>query len=241
MANYQAPDTEFQAVANAIRTKSGTQSQLVWPNGFVSAINAIPSGGGGELPTGYTRRRGVVSNNNTAYINTGIVPNTTTWAIIECDVKTLGSTEQRSIFGSRIADKNSTFECRFNRASISDIFATINLGSNNNAFSIDTTLFSHKFEININGSRVDGNTLYNSDIQVTNQYELYLFGMNNAGVFFPISSRSLVIFSCVIGDGTGTLMNLVPCTRDSDSAVGFYDTVGNQFLTNAGSGSLIAI
>lgn len=44
MANYQAPDIEFQAVANAIRTKGGTQAQLEWPSGFVSAVEAIPTG-----------------------------------------------------------------------------------------------------------------------------------------------------------------------------------------------------
>lgn len=49
MADYKATDTEFTAVANAIRTKGGTSSQLVWPNGFVSAVNAIPTGGGGGI------------------------------------------------------------------------------------------------------------------------------------------------------------------------------------------------
>lgn len=46
MADYKATTAEFQSVANAIRTKGGTSGQLVWPNGFVSAVNAIPSGGG---------------------------------------------------------------------------------------------------------------------------------------------------------------------------------------------------
>ncbi len=50
MANYQAPDTEFTAVANAIRTKGGTSAQLEWPQGFVDAVGAI-SGGGSTLIT----------------------------------------------------------------------------------------------------------------------------------------------------------------------------------------------
>ena len=46
--DYLVTDTELTSVANAIRTKGGTASQLVFPNGFVSAINAIPTGGGGS-------------------------------------------------------------------------------------------------------------------------------------------------------------------------------------------------
>jgi len=47
MADYLTTDTELTSVANAIRTKGGTSSSLVYPTGFVSAINAIPTGGGG--------------------------------------------------------------------------------------------------------------------------------------------------------------------------------------------------
>ena len=46
MADYKATTAEFQSVANAIRTKGGTSGQLVWPTGFVSAVQAIPTGGG---------------------------------------------------------------------------------------------------------------------------------------------------------------------------------------------------
>ena len=39
--NYIASDTDLNAVANAIQTKGGTSAQLVFPSGFVSAIEAI--------------------------------------------------------------------------------------------------------------------------------------------------------------------------------------------------------
>ncbi len=45
MANYIASDTDLTAVANAIRTKGGTSAALAFPSGFVSAVQAIPSGG----------------------------------------------------------------------------------------------------------------------------------------------------------------------------------------------------
>ena len=40
-------DSDLTSVADAIRAKSGGSSQLAFPAGFVSEIQAIPSGGGG--------------------------------------------------------------------------------------------------------------------------------------------------------------------------------------------------
>lgn len=39
-------DADLTSVANAIRTKGGTSAQLAFPSGFVSAVEAIPTGGG---------------------------------------------------------------------------------------------------------------------------------------------------------------------------------------------------
>ena len=40
-------DSDLTSVANAIRTKGGTSGSLAFPAGFVSAIQNIPTGGGG--------------------------------------------------------------------------------------------------------------------------------------------------------------------------------------------------
>lgn len=42
-------DADLTSVANAIRTKGGTSAQMAFPNGFVSAIEDIPRGGGYDL------------------------------------------------------------------------------------------------------------------------------------------------------------------------------------------------
>lgn len=47
MAQYIVTNTELIAVADMIRTKGETSANLVWPSGYISAIQAIPSGGGG--------------------------------------------------------------------------------------------------------------------------------------------------------------------------------------------------
>ena len=45
MANYIVTDTELTSIADAIRTKGGTQGSLTFPNGFVTAIGNISGGG----------------------------------------------------------------------------------------------------------------------------------------------------------------------------------------------------
>ena len=47
MATYTVQSESLYAVADAIRAKGGTDAQLYFPDGFVSAIQAIDGGGGG--------------------------------------------------------------------------------------------------------------------------------------------------------------------------------------------------
>ena len=50
MANeYSVNQADLVSVANAIRTKGGTSEALVFPDGFVSAVQAIQAGGGGTI------------------------------------------------------------------------------------------------------------------------------------------------------------------------------------------------
>lgn len=51
MAEYLTNTADLTAVADAIRAKGGASEQLVYPSGFVSAISAIETGGGGECCT----------------------------------------------------------------------------------------------------------------------------------------------------------------------------------------------
>lgn len=47
MSNYIVDSVDLTNIANAIRTKGGTSAQLAFPAGFVSAVEAIETGGGG--------------------------------------------------------------------------------------------------------------------------------------------------------------------------------------------------
>ena len=48
MAEYIVNSESLSSVAEAIRTKGNTTESLEFPQGFVDAVNAIESGGGGE-------------------------------------------------------------------------------------------------------------------------------------------------------------------------------------------------
>lgn len=79
MANYLTTDTELTSIANAIRTKGGTNAQLTFPTGFVTAINNISTGGGAAevAATLYTANNGNKNSfsldNNGSYYSSGDV------------------------------------------------------------------------------------------------------------------------------------------------------------------------
>lgn len=52
IVNSTRLDQDLESVANAIRTKGGTSAELEFPSGFVSAVQAIPSGGGTTIANG---------------------------------------------------------------------------------------------------------------------------------------------------------------------------------------------
>lgn len=54
MANYIATSEELTAVADAIRAKGGITDPLVFPTGFVDAVNSMQSGGTGGVSLDHT-------------------------------------------------------------------------------------------------------------------------------------------------------------------------------------------
>lgn len=79
-------DSDLTSVANAIRAKSGGSSQLAFPAGFVSEIQAIPSGGGSVTHVQYTAASDATSTsasgNTKAFYDTYIAPNTPSGNVI---------------------------------------------------------------------------------------------------------------------------------------------------------------
>lgn len=63
MSYRKVNDNSIASVADAIRSKGGASDALVFPDGFVSAISAIQTGGGGEVSLGYSVTFPATANN----------------------------------------------------------------------------------------------------------------------------------------------------------------------------------
>lgn len=71
MAAYRVTDAQLTALANTIRSKSGTTGALQFPNGFQQAIRAITAGGagGGTDTSDANAAAGDIRSGKTAYVN----------------------------------------------------------------------------------------------------------------------------------------------------------------------------
>ena len=71
----------------------------------------------------------------------------------------------------------------------------------------------------------------------------YIFAINAAGTpYYTSDPLRLYNDFCIYNttDDSGLLAKFYPAKRNSDSVIGMYDIVRNQFFTNAGAGSFIA-
>ena len=48
------------------------------------------------------------------------------------------------------------------------------------------------------------------------------------------------IYEAIISNGEEEIRHFIPCKRKSDGVIGLYDTVGNKFYTNSGTGTFVA-
>lgn len=71
MSDYITNTAELTAIADAIRAKGGTTASLVYPDGFVSAIEDIESGGSDSV---YVFTEATYSNTDVHVNNTVIAP-----------------------------------------------------------------------------------------------------------------------------------------------------------------------
>lgn len=111
MAEYLTNDTDLKKVADAIRTKGGTNAALSYPDEYVSAINAITTGTGlkivvsapSEATVTATKGELSVSAVSTGGSCTLIVPEAGTWSVkatlsgITSDTKTVSVVDSYAV------------------------------------------------------------------------------------------------------------------------------------------------
>lgn len=68
--DYKVTDTELTSIANAIRTKGGTQTQLEFPSEFISAIGNISGGGTKNILSGTDAPNASLGSDGDIYLQT---------------------------------------------------------------------------------------------------------------------------------------------------------------------------
>lgn len=221
-------DTDLTSVANAIRTKGGTSASLTFPSDFVSAINAISGGGGSHnLPTGYTEYD-YIESTGTQYIDTGYVPNADT-EIIYTFQRTSVQSYNACEFGVLPAPKIVLAGNYVSLGGKTD--RTSNKYNPDNAYGYFTIRVNRVGLYDILG----GKAIDISDTTAnTGTLSLYLMARNNNGTAERKAKEKMRYFS--VSENSVKKIELIPAMRNSDNALGVYDTVRGVFLTNAGTG-----
>ena len=99
----------------------------------------------------------------------------------------------------------------------------------------------HELKFNVNGSDIefDGQVVGSvGDIGYSSNIPIYIFSRYYQGVDTLAKAN---IYETILYSSDGAVVrNYIPAKRNSDSVVGLYDTVGNVFYTNAGTGTFKA-
>lgn len=212
-------DSDLTSVANAIRAKSGGSSQLAFPAGFVSEIQAIPSGGGGSiLPDAYQRCE-YVENTNTAMIDTGWKRVDSTKIEIEASFN--GGQSSTGILVGFVEGAANWFGINTSNELLVGPTAKL-----------QNTTYSAKnsFDISFSASDVTvvcGNDSTTRSGTVVSNVNLCIFAV--AAKTYNCKAK---VYSIKISDRDTIVRIFIPCYRKADGVIGFYDVLNNVFYTN---------
>ena len=143
MANeYTVNAADLTSVADAIRTKGGTSAQLVFPSGFVSAIEDIQSGSTVQIATGsYT-----TNSSGSATVSCGFKPD----VIIAKATGAYGTTYGGIAFTEFNITSGGGFLIG---SSSSDAYANHAFTQTSNGFSVSAKKYSTSFKESVESNR----------------------------------------------------------------------------------------
>lgn len=167
MAEYLTNTTDLTSVANAIRTKGGTTELLTYPDGFVTAIQAISLGivpqiivtvSAGATVTATNGSKTITGTSDNTGVCTLIVPETGTWSVSATLGGQTSDTKTVSITGS-YAVALSFLKDNFADNDWSDIIAACHSGSVPNTWVVGNskamTINGASYQIDIIGKNHD--------------------------------------------------------------------------------------
>ena len=190
------------------------------------------------LPTGYTQLDYLEATGK-QYIDTGYIPNADSKFDVTFLVNDANLNVDCPLFGARNNWENSyTFWCHGEGYSAASQVIFNGKGSSLGNFKLNV---KHRLTVQNGSYTLNGTTTTFASVSSGSpaNTNLILMGLNNGGT--SVDSRRFVgyVYSFKIYDNNVIVRNLVPA-RNSAGVLGMYDTVGNQFYTNKGTGNFIA-
>lgn len=182
---------------------------------------------------GYTRLE-YLESNGSQYIDTGFKPDQDTRVVCEFQYSSVTYNSWECLFGSRISNTQNTQSYSFwnTGGNVFSIYNGGSSGTSGNSFTNNDLLGIHYLEINRGISTLDNETISYNNLGIICEHNLYLYGVNSAGVVEYTSSAK--IYSFRIWDNGVLARDYIPCTNETGKK-GLYDTVTGSFEGLRGS------
>ena len=184
----------------------------------------------GSLPSGYTRLTTIISS-GAQYIDSGVKAKSDVSVEIEfSDYSLSGDT---FLFGFRPGSWNGL---GVNNGGSGSMWCYY--GGNGNA-GVLTKMTAGTVKLTNGTTIVNGVTAKTfTPPSFSYDYNIYIFAANNNGTVGYGAKYTFI--ECKMWEDDVLIRDFVPAERDSDNAIGLYDTVENTFYPNQGSGNFVA-
>ena len=226
----------------------GTSTITVSYGGKTTTFNVTVSS---SVPTGYTRANYIENPTQTNFaplVNTGVTPSTT--SNLEVDIDFMMTSEQiaeasngyKYIIAINSGTGNWTVGCCVGVApNNTDALAFNGASSSITPFGTSSVLNQR---MNISAtftptgtSITDGtHSASNSGTGRNHGQPIYLYGLKTINTTTYAITYTMIarIYSCTVRENGTEILRVIPCVRNSDNAVGFWDMVHENFITASG-------
>lgn len=198
-----------------------------------------------ELPPWY-KRVDYIQSDGSAYISTDVFTvDGLGFEVTYLTFSPIGSSNFGAIFGGRRGSGNNDFQLTTYTYQTSTHQGTLRYGNNyatdargNAGIVVNTKQSSSLHQLHF--TRPDGTSSDLSSYNFTESRPIDLFCLNDNGSHSQGGLGCRIYKMKFFDQNDNLIRNYVPCVRLSDSAPGFYETVGKVFLPKTGGGTLTA-
>lgn len=231
--SFGANQTVFQIWQGFDRTQGDEweDEPIEQPKALAARALAAPATAS-NVPAGFTRLNYIESAGQ-QYIDTGFKPTGATKIVADMQFTVSGSEMRWScLFGGRTGATNAMFSLAWTGSAIRSDY-----GSSTKTFEV-SCFYRREYVKDAGSTEIDGDVLEMQSQSFVSSSSLTVFALNDGGtVKWQSKARC---WGMDIYDSGSMVMSLVPCSRDSDGAVGMVDTLTGAFYGNSGTGAFVS-